>query len=331
MPDRVVARTGCRIDLAGGTLDIWPLGLLHEGARTVNLAIDVPVEVELRRRDSGYAVQIGEADYRTDTLDEMRHGADTALFAVIAREIDLGPVEARLASASPRGGGLGASSAIGAALIAAAERLDGVPERSPLERAHLGRDLEARLMGFPTGVQDHLPPQIGGALEIVYQPGGELVRRLDVDLDRLGDSLTIVYTGRSHFSGQTNWQVISRRLGGDPLTVELFSRICEVAVAMVPALEAGDLETVGGLVGEEWSARRQLAKGVSTPEIETILEAARRAGSWGGKAGGAGGGGCVAIVHPPGRRRAVRRAVAEAGGTVLSAPPTGAGLRVETP
>ena len=47
MPDRVVARCGCRIDLAGGTLDIWPLGQLHRGARTVNLAIDVPVTVEL--------------------------------------------------------------------------------------------------------------------------------------------------------------------------------------------------------------------------------------------------------------------------------------------
>ena len=329
MSDRVVARTGCRIDLAGGTLDIWPLGVLHEGARTVNLAIDVPVEVGMERRDRGYVVRIGEAEYRADTLDELLDGADTALFAVIAREVGLGPVEVRLASASPRGGGLGASSAIGAALIAAAERLDGVPERSPLQRAHLARDLEARLMGFPTGVQDHLPPQLGGALEIVYQPGRELVRRLDVDLEALADSLTIAYTGRSHFSGETNWQVICRRLGGDPLTVELFSRICEVAVAMVPALEAGDLETVGGLVDEEWAARRQLARGVSTPEIETILEAARGAGSWGGKAGGAGGGGCVAILHPSESRRAVRRAVAAAGGTILSAPPTAAGLRVE--
>ncbi len=47
----VRARAWCRVDLAGGTLDIWPLGLLHRGARTVNLAVDLPVEVTLRPRD----------------------------------------------------------------------------------------------------------------------------------------------------------------------------------------------------------------------------------------------------------------------------------------
>ena len=41
MADRVIARTGCRIDLAGGTLDIWPLGLLHDGAVTVNVAVNM--------------------------------------------------------------------------------------------------------------------------------------------------------------------------------------------------------------------------------------------------------------------------------------------------
>src|SRR6266568_256773 len=36
---RIEARAPTRIDLAGGTLDIWPLYLFHEGALTVNCAI----------------------------------------------------------------------------------------------------------------------------------------------------------------------------------------------------------------------------------------------------------------------------------------------------
>ena len=43
------ARAWCRVDLAGGTLDIWPLGLLHPGACTVNVAIDLAAPVGLRR------------------------------------------------------------------------------------------------------------------------------------------------------------------------------------------------------------------------------------------------------------------------------------------
>ena len=36
---RITARAPTRIDLAGGTLDIWPLYLFHEGAVTLNCAI----------------------------------------------------------------------------------------------------------------------------------------------------------------------------------------------------------------------------------------------------------------------------------------------------
>ena len=44
-PREVRVAAPCRADLAGGTLDIWPIGLLHPGALTVNMAL--PVEVEL--------------------------------------------------------------------------------------------------------------------------------------------------------------------------------------------------------------------------------------------------------------------------------------------
>src|SRR5438105_10192104 len=37
---RIVSKAPCRVDLAGGTLDIWPLYLNHPGAVTVNFAVD---------------------------------------------------------------------------------------------------------------------------------------------------------------------------------------------------------------------------------------------------------------------------------------------------
>ena len=267
--------------------------------------------------------------HEAGSLDELIGHPDTALLALTASALGLGPAEMRLTSASPRGGGLGGSSAIGAALIAAVEALEERAESSALERAMLSCNLEARLMGFPTGLQDQLPPLLGGALEIRYRPGGTEVRRLAVDLDRLAESLTVVYSGRSHLSGRTNWEVVRRRIDGDPRTVELFEGICRVARALPDALEAGDLERVGRLVGEEWSCRRELADGVATAELDTILAAAHEAGAWGGKAGGAGGGGCVAVLHPASAGEAVRRAVADAGGTVLAAPPLAHGVRVE--
>src|SRR3982751_4968798 len=37
---KITAKAPCRVDLAGGTLDIWPLYLYHKNAVTLNFAVD---------------------------------------------------------------------------------------------------------------------------------------------------------------------------------------------------------------------------------------------------------------------------------------------------
>jgi D-glycero-alpha-D-manno-heptose-7-phosphate kinase len=322
------ARAWCRVDLAGGTLDIWPIGLLHAGACTVNVAIDLAVTVEIERRPAGYRlIQAGTA-VEAASAAELAADPRAALAGQVATALDLGPFEARLASDSPRGGGLGASSALTVALVAAAEAEFGLPRSSPSRLARVARDLEARLMGLPTGCQDHYPALLGGALEIAARPGGERVRRLDVDLGRLGESLLVVYSGQSHFSAGNNWQIIRRRLEGEPEVASLFEGIARVAAAAGPVLEAGDLRRLGELVSEEWSYRRRLAPGISTPVLEELLQLAAAGGAWGGKACGAGGGGCLVVLCPPAERAAIARGLELAGAQVLAARPTAEPLTV---
>ena len=52
----VIASAPARIDLAGGTLDIWPIYLLHPGALTVNVAVTIHAEAEVSPRASGVAI-----------------------------------------------------------------------------------------------------------------------------------------------------------------------------------------------------------------------------------------------------------------------------------
>jgi D-glycero-alpha-D-manno-heptose-7-phosphate kinase len=325
----IIARAWCRADLGGGTLDIWPLGLLHPGARTVNVALDLAVTVGLRRSrpaDNVYRVVQGTASIEAATAAELLAQPEGALVGVVAEALDLPPIEVTLASDSPRGGGLGASSAMVVALLAAAAAELGRPASSAAERAHLARDLEARLMSLPTGIQDHYPALLGGVLDIEQRPGGERVRRLDVDLDRLADSLLVVYSGMSHFSAGNNWQVVKRRLDGDPEITGLFAGIAEAAAELPAVLEAGDFARAGALMSREWSFRRRLAEGISTPVLEALVAAAEAAGAWGGKACGAGGGGCLAFLCPPDRRLEVTAELEKAGGRVLPARPVGAPL-----
>ena len=60
----VTAKAWCRVDLAGGTLDIWPLGLFHPQARTVNVAIDLAVTVGLRKLKPPIAIDIATVGVR---------------------------------------------------------------------------------------------------------------------------------------------------------------------------------------------------------------------------------------------------------------------------
>ena len=84
-------------------------------------------------------------------------------------------------------------------------------------------------------------------------------------------------------------------------------------------------------MAREWSFRRELAEGISTPVLESLLGAAADAGAWGGKGCGAGGGGCVAVLCPPDRRAAVEAALTAGGGEVLAAPPVARPVSVSGP
>jgi len=295
---------------------------------TVNVAIDVAVEAGVEPARDRYSVRQGDLRVEAAAPRELAAEPEGALVGLVADALSLPPLAATLRSDSPRGGGLGASSAMTVALIAAAEEAFDLPRSTAARRVAMARDLEARLMGLPTGIQDHYAALLGGALEIRHQAGGEVVRRLEIDPEALAASLLVVYTGQSHFSAGQNWQVVRRRLDAEPEVTELLAGIAAVAGQAAAALAAGDLARLGAAMGGEWRLRRRLAAGISTPAIERLLDLAAAAGAWGGKACGAGGGGCIAVLCPADRRAALAERLNRAGGQVLPARPVNQPLEI---
>ena len=303
-----------RIDLAGGTLDIWPLYLFHPGAVTVNVAIDRRAWCRVETGVTGVRIESKDTLVKAEGRDvaEVLAGGSLSLVAYILRALGIETgVKVVTQSRVPAGSGLGGSSALAVTIAAAASTAFG----RPLDADGLWpivRDAAAQAIAVPTGIQDYLAALHGGVLGIELGPGAVAVERTGADPARVEECLLLVDAGATRFSGITNWDVVKGQIDGDPVVREALGAIVAAARRLKQAFAAGRYAEVPALLAAEWEARKRLAPGVTTPEVDRIVEAAASAGG-AGKVCGAGGGGMVAVWAPPGRREAAAAAVTAAG------------------
>ena len=321
---RIESKAPTRIDLAGGTLDIWPLYLFHEGALTVNCAITryASCAIETAAGKSRRIVLVSQDTKRRETFASLEalcraRRYKLPLLAHLVRFFrPFGGFTLTTDSEAPAGAGIGGSSAMAVAICAALDRLSGAGLR-PENWIHISRDVEAIVIRVPTGTQDHYPPAFGGAAAILLAPGGERREALGCDLDELEKRLVLCYTGKPRQSGINNWEVFKRHIDGDRRVAQNLEKIAHVARQVRAALERNQWSELGRLVREEWEFRRRNLRTISTPVIDRIISSALRVGALGGKVCGAGGGGCLTLVIEPDARARVEAAVSAAGGTLL--------------
>jgi D-glycero-alpha-D-manno-heptose-7-phosphate kinase len=321
---RIEARAPARIDLAGGTLDIWPLYLFHPGAITVNCAItrNASCFIETAPRGSRRIVLRSLDTHREESfaslaaLERARRYRLPLLAHLIRVFRPAGGFTLSTNSEVPAGAGLGGSSAMAVAICAALDRLTraGLPREKWI---HLSRDVEAIVIRVPTGTQDHYPPAFGGLSAIHLDPGGERREPLASDVSELERRLVLCYTGKPRQSGINNWELFARHINGDRRTFGSLAEIAAVARSVRTALLQRDWAELGRLVREEWAFRRRTLPSISTPTIDRIIAGGLRRGALGGKVCGAGGGGCLVLVIDPDARASVEAAVRSAGGTLL--------------
>ncbi|MEN8149622.1 MAG: hypothetical protein ABFS86_07345 [Planctomycetota bacterium] len=318
-----------RIDLAGGTLDIWPVYLLFPGALTVNLAIRLPARARVTPRKDGRVVLRAKdlpALVEADDLDSIPDDSALPLHAAIARCVrPSGGFTLATRARVPRGSGLGGSSALAVAALRALSVANGAPW-GKAKIVAIAKDLEAAVLGIPTGTQDHLASAWGGLSTVRLDPGGAKRERLRADVDGLCRHLVLAIAGASRLSATTNWDMVKGAVDDRGDVRARFREIVAAAHDVRGAILAGDIPGVGRAVEREYGARRGLAKGVETKEMRELRGAAREAGALGGKVCGAGGGGGMLFVVPRGRKKAVSAALAEAGARVLPFSPDAEGL-----
>ncbi len=321
-----------RIDLAGGTLDLWPLYVLFPGAVTINVAIEIRARCEITAL-AGRAVRIESRDLgrevRGSSLGAIA-GHDLPLPRVLASFLaPEGGFHMRLAAEAPAGSGLGGSSALAVAIARALiewRRL----RFSKVQILEVCRNAEARVLGVPTGDQDYHPALWGGLVALRFDLDGVHREPLPTDPGELEQRLVLGYSGVSRSSGLNNWDVFRGAVAKRAPLVRGLSRIVEASQALHAALVASDWTAAARAMNSEWSARARLAPGIRTPELDRIERAARRAGAQAAKVCGAGGGGCIVFLADPDRRDRVMQAIEDAGGRVLPSAIARRGVQVRS-
>ncbi len=330
----VSSKAPCRVDLAGATLDIWPLYLFHECPVTVNFAVNRYTGCEITTH-AGPKIVLRSKDLNTEETFEslaQLHAAKRYRLPILARLIRYFAPETGLtmesSSEAPAGAGISGSSALMIATATALNKLTGCGYR--LEKLReIAQNVEAQVIRVPTGAQDYYPAMYGGISSIALTPAGIVRKALPVEANELNQRFVLVYTGAPRNSGINNWEVMKGHIDGNRSIHRNFDRIASIANSMTSALETQDWDGAGRLMREEWSYRRKNIPGITTPLIDQLVTTARRAGGMGAKVCGAGGGGCVVFLVQPDSKSKVSNALKAAGADVLDAQVAPLGVQIK--
>lgn len=312
-----------RVDLAGGTIDIPPLFLFHEGASTVNLAVSMMARCRIETRDDDQIIlesvdQRSKVETTVGNIDRLKNEPQLELLSKLVYFFrpETG-FHMTTESEAPAGAGLAGSSTLNIACIGALNKLVG-DRYTPDRFIPIAANVECQVIKVPTGFQDYYSAQYGGVACIHFGPAGITREALTVDAAEIERRIAICYTGEPRNSGTNNWEITKRHIDGDSEIFEIFDGIRDTSMKMRAALQESDWNAVGQILSDAHPQRKRLSPNITTPQMDHLIETALANGAIAPKVCGAGGGGCIAFYCQDGRRSEVESALsAQPGAKIL--------------
>lgn len=284
----VITKTPFRVSFCGGGSDISDFYQEHEGcvlSTSINQYMYISVHPYF---DRGFT----SLKYSQNELVKDPGKISHSILRCVLTGMKINGVEIVSTADIPSGTGLGSSSAFTVGLIHALYAYQGKCI-SKKELAELACDTEINQLGNPIGKQDQYAAAFGGLNFITFHRDGQAtVEPLIIKSEmkqRLQDHLVMFYTGRKH-DANAILREQKRNIPQKEKTDNLI-QMCRLAKQMKRSLETGDLPSIGSLLHEGWMRKKELAQGITRPEIDELYEKAIRSGASGGKLLGAGGGG----------------------------------------
>ncbi len=324
------ARAPLRLGLGGGGTDVSPFSDEY-GGYVLNASIDLYAQAILEPRYDGKVVfiaadrnEVVKLPATAVLLDEEPLRLHRGIYSRIVRQFNGGrPLSLTLTTFAdaPAGSGLGTSSTMVVCMLQAYMewlRL-GLGE---YEIARLAYEIERIELGLAGGKQDQYAAAFGGFNFIEFNANERVLvnplRVKDWVLNELEASTVLYYTGQSRESARIIQEQIDNTERGDSKSIDAMLVLKQDALALKEAILRGDLKAYAEILGRSWVSKKQMADGISNPEIDNIYQLAMGAGAIAGKISGAGGGGFMMFFVPPAQRMDLLRELSKQSGEVMN-------------
>jgi D-glycero-alpha-D-manno-heptose-7-phosphate kinase len=304
----IISRTPLRISFAGGGSDL-PAFYRQTPGVVVSTSINKYIYITVNKKFDRQIRASYSITEMVDSVDELKHELIREALRLVGLD---GGIEITSISDIPSmGTGLGSSSTYTVGLLNALYAYRG--QHVGAERlAREACQIEIDLCGKPIGKQDQYIAAYGGFQNIRFNSDESVFVNpvIFAPETKLGlqNNLLLFYTGITRSADK----ILEEQTSNTYNSLEkrdVLQRIVAIAQDMRSALVANDLSSFGELLHQGWMAKKQMASGISTPDIDEWYQQALAHGAIGGKITGAGGGGFLMLYAPKSQHTEIKQAL----------------------
>jgi D-glycero-alpha-D-manno-heptose-7-phosphate kinase len=311
------SRAPVRVSFGGGGSDLTYFFVDHPGAvlsTTISLFSHVTLMPRLDREIHLHSEDLN-VDHRYECLEDLqaRMESNSLLAATISVIRPASGLELYVRSDFPVGSGLGGSSAVTTAIVAAFNELR-LDRWTTYEIAEVCFQAERLCFGVAGGWQDQYASAFGGFNLIEFDGSRNLVHPIRLEesiVNELEECLILCDTQIPHESGRIHTEQRSEFDNGKKAG-EL-KDVVDLCRKMHRHLIRGELVEFGHDLHAAWQLKRGFTTSVTNARVDEIYASAITAGALGGKLLGAGAGGFFLFFVQPRFRKSVTETLKKAG------------------
>jgi D-glycero-alpha-D-manno-heptose-7-phosphate kinase len=319
-----------RLGFAGGGTDVSPYCELY-GGNVLNATIDMyaycTIEVELT---NGIVLHAADRKEHIEfplsshlTIDGVLNLHKGVYNHIVKHFNNDKPIACKITTYSdaPAGSGLGSSSTMVVAIIAAFVELLNLP-LGEYDIAALAFQIERQDLGLSGGRQDQYAATFGGINFMEFYENNRVIvnplRIKDTIVNELENSIVLYYTGTSRDSAKIINEQINNTKKGNNASIEAMHAVKLDSLHLKEHLLKGNISAFAETLNHAWISKKKMAKAISNNSLEKIYDFAVEHGAYAGKISGAGGGGFMMFMVDPVMRIRLLEALQTLEGSVVN-------------